>query len=214
MKVPKSAFAAAACCEPESARYALAGMKLVPANKQGNSTAIATDGRRMLVVQWREESLAETKIEGTVAESVIVPQRTCRDIGSIVRARTADEKFAVVVSDGTSVKATHGLNGSRTSIEAQPVEGRFPRWEDVLPKDEPLAALCLNAKLLLSTLKAACDAANVSADGGEVWLKVYGPDKPLVIQIDRSGSTVSLTSTAIVMPKHSDTQEAPELPKP
>lgn len=102
--------------DSESSRYALGGVLVQWQN--GMLSLVGTDGRRMCVAQVEID-------QATDDASVIVPRRAVDVLCRLARhaevvqlAATANELVAEV--DGTTVRA-------------QLVQGRFPRWTDVEP---------------------------------------------------------------------------------
>lgn len=99
--------------DEDSTRYALGGAQL---NIEGDHCfAVSTDSRRLTVAG----AMRSTAINGTV------PAKILRLIQGMARGRLriAISDNRVAVWDGT------------TAITGRLLEGRFPRWQDVLPKE-------------------------------------------------------------------------------
>jgi DNA polymerase-3 subunit beta len=116
--IRKTAFAAAT----EGTRYALNGV-LVDL-KDDRLRLVATDGKRL--------ALCERPVEyaGGAAVHVVVPNK-----GVALLARLAppeDETIALKFLDGQLLAAS-----SRATLSAQLVQGHFPPYDGVIPKDVP-----------------------------------------------------------------------------
>jgi DNA polymerase-3 subunit beta len=108
--------------DPESSRYALGGVLVEVAD--GNPTWVATDGRRLACV--------ETETDQAVDDSqTILPGR----LVALAASLAAGDGSVQIEADAKEVRFT--LDG--TTITGRLVEGKFPRWRDVLgePEGEP-----------------------------------------------------------------------------
>jgi DNA polymerase-3 subunit beta len=123
-RLPADQFARAAratvyATDNESSRYALGGVLIEVAN--GNPTWIGTDGRRMAIV--------ETETDQAVDDSkTIIPARTM----SAVAGMASGDGAVQVESNGSEVRFTL----DNVTVTARLVEGRFPKWQDVLQESE------------------------------------------------------------------------------
>ena len=108
--------------DSESSRYALGGV-LVEV-KDGNPTWVATDGRRLACV--------ETETDQAVDDSqTILPGR----LVALAASLAVGDGSVQIEADAKEVRFT--LDG--TTLTGRLVEGKFPRWRDVLgePEGEP-----------------------------------------------------------------------------
>ncbi len=110
------------CCDGDSSRYALGGVRL---ERDGvRLVGAATDGRRLGVMA------IDAAGEATPFDSLIVPSR-------------ALELLQRWLPDGVTVEIrTIGNSGVRfaapsLTLDSRLVEGRFPKWRDVLPTSAP-----------------------------------------------------------------------------
>jgi DNA polymerase-3 subunit beta len=119
----------------ESSRYALQGVFFHSAG--GKFHLVSSDGRRM--------AIAELPI---VREDchVIMPQRACRLIIKAIGDDTGTAK--VLLSESAIIIET-----PRATVACNPLEGRFPKWSDVIPKDPPKCVVECNAKELASAVQ-------------------------------------------------------------
>lgn len=147
MLVPREVFSVASHADTTSSRYAFGGVQFSRA-ADGTATAVATDGRRLIVTQWREPKPADYPAS-VIAEaspnpsfSVLIPQKTCREAGRWNPGKRAKAILQNVAID-EHVTAT-GPNACRVSIAAtdlekfprfdcKQMEGRYPRWQDAIP---------------------------------------------------------------------------------
>ena len=108
--------------DSESSRYALGGVLVEVAD--GNPTWIATDGRRLACV--------ETETDQAVDDSqTILPGR----LVALAASLAVGDGSVQIEADAKEVRFS--LDG--TTITGRLVEGKFPRWRDVLgePEGEP-----------------------------------------------------------------------------
>lgn len=123
----------------ESSRFAL-GAVLVEV-KDGTVTLVGTDGRRL--------SSYEIEVGQAVDDSTtLIPARAVHTIASI-----ASHSEGAVQLEATDREAIATIDG--TVVTARLVEGRFPRWRDVIPERDAKATLVNGAELLAATRQAA-----------------------------------------------------------
>jgi DNA polymerase-3 subunit beta len=124
--------------DSESSRYALGGV-LVEV-KDGNPTWVATDGRRLACV--------ETETDQAVDDSqTILPGR----LVALAASLAVGDGSVQIEADAKEVRFT--LDG--TTITGRLVEGKFPRWRDVLGEPEGEPTVIDVAELLQSVQSAA-----------------------------------------------------------
>jgi DNA polymerase-3 subunit beta len=123
--------------DSDSSRYALGGVLVEVAD--GNPTWVATDGRRLACV--------ETETDQAVDDSqTILPGR----LVALAASLAAGDGSVQIEADAKEVRFT--LDG--TTITGRLVEGKFPRWRDVLgePEGEPTV---IDVAELLSAVQSA-----------------------------------------------------------
>lgn len=111
--------------DPESLRYALGGVALCPTiDGDHDLTAIATDGRRL----HTRTAFVDSDIDAAaVAESLpILPVKACKALEAWGR-RAIDD---VTIGVGESLVR---VSGRTWSVTMRRLDGRFPRWRDVVP---------------------------------------------------------------------------------
>lgn len=108
--------------DTESSRYALGGLLL-----EINDTAVTmvgTDGRRLAKMEGKIEILGEPRLPSSMtiipAKSALLIERMLGQDESMVKIRLGENE--IQVKDGETV------------FSSRLVEGRFPKWRDVIPK--------------------------------------------------------------------------------
>lgn len=128
--VPRSIAELATHTDSESIRYALGGIEL--SSTAIHTTAVATDGRRLAVVQWRTDRDRSDVDNGT--KPTIVDAKTIKAIGKKRPCITArgknpqSDRACIVASDNRLT-----VEAGPTTTETKPLLGRYPKWRDVLP---------------------------------------------------------------------------------
>lgn len=107
--------------EQESSRYALGGVLLE--FERESIVAVGTDGRRLAKMEGPATSVG-AHLSGD--STTIVPARA---MTLMERAFTDPEEKVNITAHANDLL----VHGSRVSIYARLVEGRFPRWRDVFP---------------------------------------------------------------------------------
>lgn len=134
--VDKTVFAAAS----ESTRYALNGVCFVFA--KNNIEMVATDGRRLAWIK--------RKAKGVTAEmgSIIVPSKALQQVRRVLTQE--DETVGMKLDDNKIVFQT-----SRALVSSVLVEGHFPPYKEVVPKDSDKTATVKREALLNAIRRAA-----------------------------------------------------------
>jgi len=140
-------------CDPESTRYALGGILLeLSAERLG---LVSTDSRRLACVS------APSGIHGTPPIPPTAP---------VVPAKTMQLLEKTIPEDDSEVAlAIHHPNDvlfrtPQATIFSRLVEGRFPRYQDVIPRDTPLVVE-LNAGSFLTVIRQALIVTNDDSRG-------------------------------------------------
>jgi hypothetical protein len=130
--------------DTESSRYALGGVQ-IECREGSMLAAIATDGRRLHVCHLQPASIA-----GETPQYCVVPAAMWGRLATVARAavkscrgltggRLAESLRAGVVTietDGTVVCLTWSQGDLSVAVTARLIEGRFPRWRDVVGPHE------------------------------------------------------------------------------
>lgn len=143
--VEKTLFAAAR----ESTRYAINGVLWEGQGKR--LTLVATDGRRL--------SMSSVSLEKSPEDGVraIVPSKPLVLLSRLHFG--ADELLGAKFTQNQVIMQTE-----RVTIGSVLVEGNFPKWEDVVPRDND-KEFTLQRDVLLSAVKRAALLANVESKG-------------------------------------------------
>ena len=136
----------------ESSRYAL-GAVLVEVDGE-DVTLVATDGRRLASVLCQHDLAVDDrrapKFEGEKVEpGVLVPARAMNIIARL--AGNAGDEAVQLEATSSEIVATIG----GTVVTARLVDGRFPRWRDVVPERDAKATTVDRTALLAATRAAA-----------------------------------------------------------
>lgn len=115
--------------DTESSRYALGGVLLEMTAK--GITAVATDGRRLA----KQEGPAQSVGGHETGDSLpIVPTRAMQ---LLERALADNEENIQVAAGPNDVRVKSG----RATIYSRLVEGRYPKWQDVFPRQEGMTKI-------------------------------------------------------------------------
>lgn len=107
----------------ESSRYALGGVKFELA-EDGKLITVGTDGRRLAKMEGPLEKIGDAS---PIGETTIVPMRSLQLIDRTLVDDDAPTKFAVRANDAIFATPT-------ATISTRLLEGRYPKWSDVVPK--------------------------------------------------------------------------------
>jgi DNA polymerase III subunit beta len=155
----------------ESSRYALGGV-LVEMTDKG-LTAVATDGLRLA----RQEGPA-TSIEGHATElnTTIIPTRAMQLLERALGDN--DDNIHIAARDNDIL-----VRSGRATVYSRLVEGRFPKWRDVFPRQEGMAKIDLTVGPFFTAVR---QAAIVTSDerrgvdftfgGGKIVLSGHGAE--------------------------------------
>ena len=173
--------------DAESSRYALSGVLLE--TDKNSLIAVGTDGRRLAKME------ASIKPHGNVQASgaaTIVPSRSMQLIERTLPAGDEIVKIAPREND-LLVKHANGVFYTRL------VEGRFPKWRDVLPKRTDSIRIDLPVGPMFSALRQAAIVASEESRGVDFTFK----DGSLVL----SNNTAEVGQSRIELPVSYDKDE-------
>ncbi len=151
MLIPRAVLDAVPICKNQiQTQYALKGVQIERGMAHGKCFAVATDGHRMLSVEWDDAELRKhnPEIGGVETEpvdgfSAIVDARACKAVAKSAKP-TKRASAACPVLDWIAIKETGpsepralqagAYNGTDTAISSMPtLAGSFPRWRDIIP---------------------------------------------------------------------------------
>jgi DNA polymerase-3 subunit beta len=178
----------------ESSRYAL-GAVLIEV-KGDVVTFVATDGRRLASVQCDHDQAVDDS-------QTLVPSRVMAIIARL--ADHAGDDSVQLEATGKEIIATVGT----ATVTASLIEGRFPRWRDVLPDRDAKSTTVARIDILSATRAAAICSSEESkgvqfvfgADG--IWLQGKSSEKgesSVTCEVVEAGdkATVKLDPTFVV----------------
>jgi len=190
-RLPADQFARAVrgvvfAADNESSRYAL-GAVLVEV-KGDVVTFVATDGRRLASVQCDHDQAVDDS-------QTLVPARVMA-----ILARLADHAGDAGVQLETTGKEIVATIGNAT-VTALLLEGRFPKWRDVVPDRDAKPTAVTRADLLAATRAAAICSSEESKgvlyafSGDGIWLQGKSGEKgesSVTCEIVEAGATASV----------------------
>ena len=166
--------------DTDSSRYALGGVLLEFGDDK--ITAVGTDGRRLAKM---EGPLGKTGYPSVGESMTIVPARSMQ---LIERAIHDLDQEVQLLSHGNEFVVRHG--GS--TIVTRLVEGRFPRWRDVLPKRSDSFAIELTVGPLLSAVRQAAIVTSNDSRGIDL---AFGNGQLVIL-----GTTAEVGESRVEMP--------------
>jgi len=164
----------------ESTRYALGGVMLEM--EENKVTAVGTDGRRLAKMEGPALAVGGHQ---TVEAQTIVPTRTMQLLERAISATDAEIQIAARTNDIL-------VKSQRATIYSRLVEGRYPKWRDVIPTWSDGQTIELRAGPMLSALR---QASIVSRDDSR-GIDFTFTEGALVL----SGSTADVGDARVEMP--------------
>jgi DNA polymerase-3 subunit beta len=155
----------------ESSRYALGGVLLeMTADK---IVAVATDGRRLAKMEGPAQAVGGAPQEGMT----IIPARSMQLMERAVTDADAEVKIATRGNDVV-------IRTPRATIYSRLVEGRFPKWRDVMPERKGAERIELTVGPLHSALRQAAIVTSDDSRGidftfkdGMILMEAETPDR-------------------------------------
>jgi len=136
--------------DTESCRYALGGLYLERADD--TAYAVATDGRRLMVAEWKDKPTDYPPVGLDVLPSPgsdfaqngkVIPSADCAKLAKSARAtkgvmaKKPSLNFVAMEESTANGRVKFAATDGQTTaaVEVASIEGRFPRWRDVMPGD-------------------------------------------------------------------------------
>jgi len=173
--------------DAESSRYALGGVLLEMDEK--NITAVGTDGRRLAKMEGKIKKVGNPKAVDT---ATIVPSRAMQLMERILPDSESTVQLAARSND-LLLKQENGIFYTRL------VEGRFPKWRDVLPNRQDSNKIAIPVGPMYSALRQAAIVSSEESRGIDFTFK----DGSLVL----SNTTAEVGQSRIEMPVPFDNDE-------
>jgi DNA polymerase-3 subunit beta len=132
----------------ENTRYALNGVLWEVEGK--NVTLVSTDGRRLSLARGKCSGGPEEKVSAIVpSKAMLLIQRCLADVAE------AKQPARVVLGEKEVLLAAPPAEGATRTVYSRLVDGHFPKYEDVIPKDFDKKATVSTARFLAAVRKAA-----------------------------------------------------------
>jgi len=137
----------------DETRYTLNGAYLECATSGGNSVIrmVATDGHRL--------SYSEKPVKGTFKKGVIIPKKGIWELKKILS--DIEGEFKLVVGDKTV-----SVNTNKVTFVCRLIDGQFPPYSQVIPKDGG-KIISVDRKSLIQSLKRVSIIANEKSKGAK-----------------------------------------------
>ena len=168
----------------ENSRYAINGVLFKRDGK--NLELVATDGRRLALAR---DSITETGDDGPV--SCIIPTKALSLLAKL--AEDPDEPVNIAITDNQVVFAFGPLDDrNRAVLSSNLVEGTFPPYEDVVPKDHDIKVV-FDRDVLASAVRRAALLTNEESRG--VRMSFTGSDK----QVELSSRAPEMGEASVII---------------
>ncbi len=174
--------------DAESSRYALGGILLEIENDK--IIAVGTDGRRLATMQGSIHRIGEPT---TAVNATIVPARAMNLIERLIPDGDDTQVQLAPRSNDLLLRVDEGVFYTRL------VEGRFPKWRDVLPSRQETHRIDIPVGPMYSALRQAAIVANEESRGIDFTFK----DGSLVL----TNTTAEVGQSRIEMPVSFDNEE-------
>ncbi|MBL7139569.1 MAG: DNA polymerase III subunit beta [Planctomycetes bacterium] len=141
----------------ENTRYALNGVLWEVEGK--NVTLVSTDGRRLSLARGKCKDGPAEKVSAIVpSKAMLLIQRCMADVSD------ASQPARVVLGEKEILVESPPVDGSRRVAYSRLVDGHFPKYDDVIPKDFDKKAT-LGAEAFLSAVRKAALLTNEESRG-------------------------------------------------
>lgn len=164
----------------ENSRYALGGVLLELGERR--LTGVATDGRRLAIMEGPAIAVGDHAVVDRVA---IIPSRA---MTLMEKAFQGDNLLRIWIGEFTAI-----FQGSHATVSTRVVEGRFPKWRDVIPNDGVRAVIEFTAGEFLSYVAEASTFCNIEVRGIDF---VFGDDS-LTLKYSNYDFGSSLVRTSV-----------------
>lgn len=168
-------------CDTDSSRYALGGVLLELAGRELH--IVGTDGRRLAVATIPCQPVEDAGLYCLVPKAGV--DLICRAIAAREVAYIAATTSSVYVSAGPVV------------VAARLIEGRFPKWRDVVPSVADYARVCTSAGSLLSLLRQAAVVCNSESSAVTLTLDAESGTLEAAASVADSGESQTGLSVSV-----------------
>jgi len=222
MLIPPRIACLSKLCDTDNNRYALFGVQF-SRDEHGTPRAVVTNGRVLVASSWEEDDKDEyPEVEGLNLEpkpgfEAIIPKTELVAAAKLPPKRTPKHVLKNIALDEQNANGTVPVVGydmeSVKRVDVKPAEGRFPRWQDVMPNYDPVkqwqvvesglstkaVAIWVDAKYLAKVLDVVRESSeDASDDTGNVVQLLVPLNREMAIVVKRG------ESTGVVMPMAGD----------
>lgn len=193
------------CTVQESSRYALAGVMVEPVlGTESVAQGVDSDGKpcnftdqpvnEVYVVATDSRCLAVTRQPGLAVDTAIMPGRFATP------AKKTSKSKAVSLNGQWVSEETHRTKHTTESTALPIVEGRFPRYQDVLPRPSrgDTVSIRLDAELLSKVAQAITD--GVDHKGIDLVFQTVQHDGQTHIDTDGPVGLAGINGVGAIMP--------------
>lgn len=174
--------------DADNTKYALGGVLLV--FNEGAIDGVATDGRRLAY-----QGIASEKVGESEPDQVILPKSALKAVERLIGTKGIEsEMIEIAVSKSRAL-----LRYGNTVLFTRLVEGRFPRWQNIIPTTEEKQQFSILAGAFLQAVK---QAAIVTTDKAPGIIMTVGAGK-MVLQ----GSGAEVGESSVEVPVSYDAKE-------
>lgn len=198
----KCAIVASAASKSES-RPELSGVLVMP------DGMAATDGYILAEVKMKRQAKDEDYpvIDGkpapiTLPAPVIAPAKFIDQLGKSIGkhpALTILENAALVKSTDTDIAFTTTNLENATEHTSRTIAGKFPNYEDIIPKTDPTASVTVDAGLLLRVAKILANFYKGGNHLKSVKINVHGATSPIVLTAETSDHSARVLIMPMIM---------------
>ena len=182
--IDRTAYAAAR----EQGRYAINGVYMQC--KDRTLEVVATDGRRLAFCKKK------LKAAGALEEGVIVPVKMMQEIRKLCDNVATGEELQIAVRGRSII-----VSGSAVTLSSLIVEGIFPKYQQVIPKDSDKEITIKRDPLIHALRKAVfltseeTKTVSLSFSPGTCLIEARSPDKgqaAVTLEVEYSGDPVTI----------------------
>lgn len=227
MLVPKSVFSLSGCTDPSASRYALGAVQF-SRNDEGQPRAVATDGRKLVVLGWQEPmpsdypALPGVDAKARLAghDAYLIQGKDCKEAGRCkLGLRSPKPILAYTVID-ESATAGQLVTIAATDLSQQAVshvpqiEGRFPHWEDCCPPHtgKSTHSVTVNADHLIAVLQTIAKHVQDHAGNTDVVLSLDARNPSVSGIVLTAKSDAGNTAYGVIMPMASGSDDSLDYP--
>lgn len=231
MWIPKEFLEVVDFVASQPSRYAINGVKVARRADDGMCELVATNGRRMILVEWNDEDearghpIAKRRCLGF---SAVIPADAMMEAKKLAPNQTTKEVLKGVVLTEPGALAGDEDAGTATELEfaatdqamtrtlsVTPVDHNFPNHVGVVPTKKPaeVVSICVRVDLLTDTLKTL--ARILTEEDDSVFLTVpYNGKTPLLIEWTGNHLGRRKVRAVVMSHKGADPELAPAVCQP